>query len=366
MSWGSRIGCVTTRPYPWSTLERVPRRALRRLAELREQPATFVPEDIAGVLTALIGGRVEIVLAGLAVGGPADRLVEIGLAWGDSRVTIGAEVALVSALLERILARPFALARPDPGLEPSIVGAFTALAVEVARRVSNEPVTLAAPLAAKDDTLCALVHVHLEDRTFAAYALASAEPRATRDAKRPRLGALGDLPLAVPLVVAASLITRDELRRLAPGTAFVPEPGAWVNVRGVGRGALVAPTSERGVWVELTPDSRLVLRGGTVELSQDAADSGDGMSEQDDVNRTLVDAALEAPVVVRVELGVVSLSAGDWAKLRPGDVLETGRRIAEPVILRVAGRAVARGELVDVDGEVGVRVRELFGGKAED
>jgi flagellar motor switch/type III secretory pathway protein FliN len=35
------------------------------------------------------------------------------------------------------------------------------------------------------------------------------------------------------------------------------------------------------------------------------------------------------------------------------------------VLLRVAGRVVARGELVDVDGEVGVRVRELFGSKPE-
>jgi flagellar motor switch protein FliM len=42
-------------------------------------------------------------------------------------------------------------------------------------------------------------------------------------------------------------------------------------------------------------------------------------------------------------------------------VIETGRRIAEPVTLRVAGQVVARGELVDVEGELGVRIRELFG-----
>jgi len=31
------------------------------------------------------------------------------------------------------------------------------------------------------------------------------------------------------------------------------------------------------------------------------------------------------------------------------------------VLLRIGGRAVARGELVDIEGEVGVRVRELLG-----
>jgi flagellar motor switch/type III secretory pathway protein FliN len=39
--------------------------------------------------------------------------------------------------------------------------------------------------------------------------------------------------------------------------------------------------------------------------------------------------------------------------------------LGEPVVLRVAGRAVARGELVDVEGTVGVRVREVFGPSSE-
>jgi flagellar motor switch/type III secretory pathway protein FliN len=68
---------------------------------------------------------------------------------------------------------------------------------------------------------------------------------------------------------------------------------------------------------------------------------------------------LESPVVVRVEVGAVTLSAREWAELGPGDVIETGRRIADPVVLRVAGREVARGELVNLEGELGVRIREV-------
>jgi flagellar motor switch/type III secretory pathway protein FliN len=78
----------------------------------------------------------------------------------------------------------------------------------------------------------------------------------------------------------------------------------------------------------------------------------------------LTEAALEAPLVVRIEIGSVSMTARDWAALRPGDVIESGRRINEPVVLRVAGREVARGELVDVEGEIGVRVREILTGGA--
>ena len=64
-------------------------------------------------------------------------------------------------------------------------------------------------------------------------------------------------------------------------------------------------------------------------------------------------------MMVRIEIGAVSMTAREWAELGPGDVIESGRRIAEPVVLRVAGREVARGELVNLEGELGVRIREL-------
>jgi type III secretion system YscQ/HrcQ family protein len=355
---------VLIRPYPWHALERVPRRALREVRSLREHPAHFVPEELSGVLTTLVGAKVEVALAGLTLGPPARRLFELGLAWDQSRVTLGVEPALASALLERILARPFALPRPDGELEPSVAGALAALAVEAARRTTSEAVALTTPAVTSPDALCARVNVHVEGRPYTAYALAALEPTPTRRLDRPSLSALGELMLAVPLVVATSLVTRGELRQLVPGSAFVPGDQAWVDATGVGRGVLIAATQERGVRVELPQAGRLVLRDETVELSPDA-DARDTMSEADDVNETLTDAALDAPVVVRVELGTVSMSASDWAGLRPGDVIETGRRVAEPVLLRVAGRVVARGELVDVDGEVGVRVRELFGAKPE-
>jgi len=73
-------------------------------------------------------------------------------------------------------------------------------------------------------------------------------------------------------------------------------------------------------------------------------------------NPTL-DALEDAPVVVRVELGVVELPAREWAALADGDVLAIGRKLGDPAVLRVGGVEVARGELVQVDGEYGVRIR---------
>jgi type III secretion protein Q len=116
--------------------------------------------------------------------------------------------------------------------------------------------------------------------------------------------------------------------------------------------------------VKCSSDGQLVL---TPEVAALTADSEEGNDENmgapsnrtEDVT-TLADAVLDAPVVVRVEVGSVTLPAREWAALGSGDVIETGVRLGEPVVLRVAGKAIARGELVSVDGELGVRVLEML------
>ena len=71
-------------------------------------------------------------------------------------------------------------------------------------------------------------------------------------------------------------------------------------------------------------------------------------------------ASPEIPVTLTVELGRVSLPLRKLADLKPGDVLELGRHAREPVELTSNGRLVARGELVQIDTELGVRVLSVF------
>jgi flagellar motor switch/type III secretory pathway protein FliN len=52
------------------------------------------------------------------------------------------------------------------------------------------------------------------------------------------------------------------------------------------------------------------------------------------------------------------MAAREWAALTSGDVVSLGRRVGEAVVLRVGGVPVARGDLVEIDGEVGVRIVE--------
>ena len=71
-------------------------------------------------------------------------------------------------------------------------------------------------------------------------------------------------------------------------------------------------------------------------------------------------APVEVTVTLTVELGRVNLPLARLAELQPGDVLELGRHGREPVDLTSNGRLVARGELVQVDAELGVRISQVF------
>lgn len=68
----------------------------------------------------------------------------------------------------------------------------------------------------------------------------------------------------------------------------------------------------------------------------------------------------DVPVTLIVELGRVNLTLRRLADLKPGDVVTLGRHSREPVELTSGGRLVARGELVQIDTELGVRVTHVL------
>jgi len=66
------------------------------------------------------------------------------------------------------------------------------------------------------------------------------------------------------------------------------------------------------------------------------------------------------PVELEIELGRLSLTVAELAGLRAGALLPLRISASEPVLLKVGARAVARAELVDIEGEVGARILELL------
>ncbi len=69
----------------------------------------------------------------------------------------------------------------------------------------------------------------------------------------------------------------------------------------------------------------------------------------------------DIPLQIAVELARVPISAEQVVGLKVGHVIDLNRVPGEPIDLSVNGRIVARGELVEVDGNLGVRVLSLAG-----
>jgi type III secretion protein Q len=66
------------------------------------------------------------------------------------------------------------------------------------------------------------------------------------------------------------------------------------------------------------------------------------------------------PVDVEIELTRLMIPLSELATLKPGKLLPLHINASEPVLLRVGERAVARAELVDIEGEVGARILALL------
>jgi type III secretion protein Q len=72
------------------------------------------------------------------------------------------------------------------------------------------------------------------------------------------------------------------------------------------------------------------------------------------------DAAPSLPVDVEVELTRLRLTVAELATIRPGSILPLRINGSDPVVLRVGDRAVARAELVEIEGEIGARILSLL------
>jgi type III secretion system YscQ/HrcQ family protein len=118
----------------------------------------------------------------------------------------------------------------------------------------------------------------------------------------------------------------DDLAALAPGDVVLLDAGPGE------RGAIVLPGGVR---------LAVRIRDGELVVEEEASVS---------------DLRSEIPVTIEVELARFPVALADLASLEPGAVLAAPIDRRGLVTLRAGDHAFARGELVDVDGAVGVRI----------
>jgi flagellar motor switch/type III secretory pathway protein FliN len=366
---------MDVQPFPWKSLEATSRAQVDARRDARRWIAGHVRlPALVEALRVLLGADVEVLVRRVVPRAPApprEGAIAVHLAGSDEvpgQALLEVEVALAAAVAARATRRPpVALAKVDAPPSPALSGAVAAVIAAAARRAydgralrvlaAGSAPALALPV---DSEVTAVeLTVLLGEEAYGARVLLAAVRGAPLPAWSARtLASLGPLPLALPVVACAAASTAGDVASLRAGDVWLP--GSWPLETGrdgaelLGPVTLAAPSATSGVRARLVGGGRLVLSGEVDALSAEVGMTGP------DGTTPVIDAIGEVPVVVRVEIGEATLPAREWAALGKGDVVTLGKRVGDRVVLRVGGVPVARGELVSVEGEVGVRIAEVL------
>ncbi len=82
--------------------------------------------------------------------------------------------------------------------------------------------------------------------------------------------------------------------------------------------------------------------------------NGSGMDENDKMNLVI-----DMPMTVTVELGQVQLPISEILSFHAGSIIELKKGDDEPVEVRANGKLIARGDVVVVNENYGVRISEV-------
>lgn len=187
----------------------------------------------------------------------------------------------------------------------------------------------------------------------------------------------------VPMLLRAELgctrISLDELHALSLADVVLLDS----NFIGAQRSLWLSADGQAGLYVQLpaiqtpstststptstsqaaTSDFLTVLHSWSALMSAPAPlDSADGATA---TTATTAAATLQAlPVRLSFDLGEVSLSLAQLQALQPGQTLSLGHPLTGAVRIRANGALVGEGDLVEIDGQLGISVRTLFGSRA--
>lgn len=190
---------------------------------------------------------------------------------------------------------------------------------------------------------------------------------------RRALQALPEVQVPVRVVAAQLALTPDDIANVERGDIIVLE-NHQLQLGSGGVGGQVTLHLGRGRHGTITARlfdelgelrlevSAIAAQPQPEEIDMDDPQSraADGQAPDDNLPQT-AELLREVDAPVAVELGRIRLSTAQVVRLRAGQVLRLARAATDPVDLVVGGKLFARGELIEVDGELGVRLTHVTG-----
>lgn len=163
----------------------------------------------------------------------------------------------------------------------------------------------------------------------------------------PRRARIDALPVVASLVAGRARWTSAEFATLATGEVLALDGLHFRDHALAGRATLALGASPTLTCdVTLSATDAVTLTSSLEPVMMDAPDD---------------DTRLDAlPVEVTVEIARGQFTVGEVSSWQRGEVVRFDVALGDAVTVRGGGRAFARGELVDVEGHVGVRVTEIL------
>lgn len=354
---------MTATTFPWEALPRIGRAeaALTREAAQLAAGGAAARRAVEAALTGVLGAPVVITPGPIWASSGHELARSLGhpggvVVCGGAPGAPDGAMWIDGRLATRVVAR--ALGLTDPALvvaralapaEEAILSAIVARALEaLAPRAAGVclrgvGIPSADVLGGAAPAACVDLAVTVGDTAGAVRVVLPAGCLGAAPPPTPSPGALDVLAVRVEVLAGAAAIPLAAIFALAPGDVVVPD-ALGVDARGHGT---VTLRHARGAHRATLDGARLTILGPA---------PGGPMPPTPDP-RALDD----VPVELAVRLAELTLSAREILELAPGAIVTLGRAPGAAVELVSAGRVVARGDLVQVDGELGLRVRELPG-----
>lgn len=189
----------------------------------------------------------------------------------------------------------------------------------------------------------------------------SAGARQRRAAQaRANLGRIAGASTVLRVEIGRGELSSGDLNALGPGDVVLLEELSVRSDQGEGGTGFLKLGSGLGRRL----DAEIYLEEGTYRAKVTGLSSAhlQGKSvDQSDQKAEGSELLGEIPLQIAVELARIPVTAEQVVGLKVGEVLELGRGPGEPVDLSVNNRLIGRGELVEVEGQLGVRVTSLAG-----
>ena len=153
--------------------------------------------------------------------------------------------------------------------------------------------------------------------------------------------------------------TPDTGKPVTGSTKASSEPVSEISTAVTGKGKTPATESEEShehdTHKVTKPDEGVNIRQSQFQQLQQEPDESHGQKSE-----ISIDLILDVPLLVSVELGRKDLTIKEILELSPGSLIELNQLAGEPVDLLINGRLFARGEVVVIDENFGIRVTHII------